>query len=588
MQAMATKEETVLGDLGFTPEESRIVLKIGKTRFFPEDAIVLENCYLSEYLYIILEGKVRFCAISSTGKPSLIGHYGRGEYFGGIKLGDVPHKTSIKTIEPSCFLMLRISDLKDLLPEANRFTKEIFENLLTDVEKKTHELSEIIQQKQAISAILSTISNSPTSLGSLLETVAENAARLCEASDASIMQVEGDELRLVAKYGKTQLWPLGKKRRMNRDWVTGRSVIDRRPIHVIDLQVEENEFPEGSAIAKRSGHRTVFVVPLMRNGLPIGTILIRRFIVDPVTEKQMELLKTFADQAAIAIENVNLFKEIKRKSSKLKEQSAELTQWNTMLESRVAEQVAQLEQFAKLEHELTLARDIQVSMLPRSIPQLKGYEFYAHMIPATSVGGDLYDFIPLGDDLIAIAIGDVSDKGVPAALFMAMVRSFLRAEIRPGVSPKKVLQRVNHHIMDMNDKGVFVTILLGILNGAKQQFTYTRAGHELPILVDGKGVVTQLSKGKGQALGVFETVALDVQTIDLPSGHMLLLYTDGITDAMNEQNRMFGVEGIFRTISSIRQPSASRLGKELIRAVTKYQYNVQQFDDQTVVALRAL
>ncbi|MFW2368308.1 MAG: SpoIIE family protein phosphatase, partial [Desulforhopalus sp.] len=500
---MSKKEEKILADLGFTAEESHTILKISKIRSFPKDSIVLENCYLSEYLYIILEGEVNVFSISLVGKTSLLAHYYRGDYFGGIKLGDVPHRTSIKTLVPSRFLMLRVSDLKALLPDVNKFTKQIFENLLIDVEKKTHELSEIIQQKRAISAILSSISNSPTNLSSLLQTVAENAARLCEANDASIMQVEGDVLRLVAKFGETQLWPVGVTRRMNRDWVTGRAVIDRTPIHVIDLQAEESEFPEGAEIAKKCGHRTVFVVPLMRNGQPIGTILIRRFIVNPVTEKQMELLKTFADQAAIAIDNVNLFTEIKRKSRKLKEQSKELTQWNAMLESRVADQVAQLEQFAKLEHELTLARDIQISMLPRLIPFFKGYEFYAHMIPATSVGGDLYDFIPLGDDSIAIAIGDVADKGVPAALFMAMVRSFLRAEIRPGISPKEVLQRVNLHIMDMNDKGVFVTVLLGILNNTSRQFTYTRAGHELPILVDDKGKVKRLSKGKGQALGVF-------------------------------------------------------------------------------------
>jgi serine phosphatase RsbU (regulator of sigma subunit)/CRP-like cAMP-binding protein len=585
---MVKKAETTLTDLGFTPEESHTIIKIGVIRTFPEDSIVVESCYLSEFLYIILEGRVDAYFINLQGKTTLLAHYDIGDYFGGIEFGDAPHSTSVKTVEASRFLRVRISDLKALLPETDKFTKQVFENLLNDVEKKAHELSEVIQQKRAISEILSTISNSPTNLHSLLETVAENAARLCEANDSAIMQVEDDKLRIVAKYGSTQLWPIGTTRNLSRDWVTGRAVLDLTPIHVLDLQAETSDFPEGSVIAKRCGHRTVFVVPLVREGSAIGAILIRRFEVNPVTEKQMELLKTFADQAAIAIENVRLFKEIKKKSRKLKEQSKELEHWNATLESRVADQVSQLEQFARLEHELIVASDIQKSMLPRSIPRFKGYEFYAHMIPAKSVGGDFYDFIPLGNDLIAIAIGDVADKGVPAALFMAMVRSFLRAEVRPGISPKKILERVNRHIVDLNDKDVFVTVLLGLLDGTKKQFSYTRAGHEMPVVINNKGSAKRLSRGKGQVLGVFDSVDLDIRTIDLPNEHMMLLYTDGITDAINQRNKMFGLEGILRTISRVRKPSASRLCKALIKDVTRHQRNILQFDDMTVVAVRAV
>jgi len=585
---MTTIVEKILVDLGFTTKESRTVTKISKIRTFPKNAIVLENYYPSEFLHIILKGQVHAYSIDSSGNSSLVAHYCRGDYFGGFELCDVPHATTIKTLELCSFLTIRISDLKALLPEGNKFTKRVFEDLLSDVEKKTHELSELIQQKRAINAILSAMSNSPTNLRSLLETVAENAARLCDGNDASILQVEGDELRLVAKYGPTQLWPIRGTRRINRNWATGRAIIDRTPIHILDLQAEESEFPEGSDLAKKCGHRTVFIVPMIRKGLPIGAILIRRFIVNPFTENQMELLKTFADQAVIAIENVRLFKEMKQKNRIINAQSKELIQWNEILESRVADQVAQLEQFAKLEHELTLARDIQMSMLPRSIPHFKGYEFYANMIPAKAVGGDLYDFIPLENDSIAIAIGDVADKGVPAALFMAMVRSFLRAETRVGVSPLRILQKVNRHIMDMNDKGVYVTVLLGILNSTNKQFTYVRAGHELPILIDDRGFAKQLSKGQGQALGVFDTVALEVQTLDFPNEHMMLFYTDGITDAVNRQNKMFGVGGVLRTIRNTTKRSASMVGNNLIKAVRKHQCSTEQFDDLTVVIVRAV
>jgi sigma-B regulation protein RsbU (phosphoserine phosphatase) len=320
----------------------------------------------------------------------------------------------------------------------------------------------------------------------------------------------------------------------------------------------------------------------------MGAILIRRGKVDPLTKQQRDLLRTFADQAAIAIENVRLFNEINEKSIQLKEQSEELAQWNEKLEFRVAEQVAQLEQFAKLEHELKVASDIQKSMLPRTIPEIEGYDIYADLIPAKTVGGDFYEFIPLTDDSLAIAIGDVADKGVPAALFMAMVRSFLRAEARDGVSPTKVLEAVNDHLLELNDKGIFVTILLGILNSRTHQFTYTRAGHELPVLIDNKGSVKHLSRGKGQALGIFDTLTLDEQHINFSDKSMMVLYTDGITDAISRDNQMFGLQGLIHTVSEMPEQSVEAVCEKLLRAVTKHQSPLPQFDDMTVIAIRAL
>ena len=585
---MAKDSETMLVDLGFTTEESHTIVQTGVIRSYPGDAIVLDNPHGCELLYLILKGRVEACAIDPEGREAILAKYELGDYFGGIEFGDVPYSIKFKTTEPSNMLELRMCELKEFLPQASDSTKRIFEHLLGDVEKQGQRLAEAIQQKRAITEILRAISDSPSDLESLLDTVAENAAQLCEAKDAAIFQVEGDDLKMVAKYGPTQLWPIGRKKRIKRDWVTGRAVKDCKIIRLLDLQALESEFPEGFAIAKKYGHRSVCVVPLIRESEAIGAILIRRFEVKPITDKQLELLMAFADQASIAIENIRLFNEINEKSRKLKEQSDELAQWNEKLEFRVAEQVAQLEQFAKLEHELKVASDIQKSMLPRSIPHLEGYEIYANLIPAKTVGGDFYEFIPLGDDSLAIAIGDVADKGIPAALFMAMVRSFLRAEVNPETSPKKVLELVNGHLLELNDKGIFVTILLGILNKKTHQFTYTRAGHELPILIDSKGSVKQLYKGEGQALGIFDTVILDEQIIDLSDNSIMVLYTDGITDAINRQNQMFSLQGMLRTICNMPDQSVSNICDGLFNAVMQHQKHLPQFDDMTVVAVRAL
>lgn len=585
---IAKKTELILAGLGFSAEESNKIVETGDLRFYPKNSIVLSPPFTSDSLFIIIEGGVQVLALNSEDKEVAIADYKKGEHFVGIDFGDVPHTTSVRSLEPSRLLELRISWLKTFITQISKPATQLVENMLSGVENLGEKLAESIQHKQAITEILGAICTSPSDLNPLLATVAENAAKLCDAIDASIMQVENDHLKLVAQYGTIENWSVGEKRRLSRDWVTGRAVVDCKPVHVLDLQTEESDFPIGVGYARKYGHRTTCAVPLIREGVAIGAILIRRGKVDPVTKQQRELLGAFADQAAIAIENVRLFNEINEKSNQLKEQSEELAQWNEKLEFRVAEQVAQLEQFARLEQELKVASDIQKSMLPRTIPELDGYDIYADLIPAKTVGGDFYEFIPLSEDSLAIAIGDVADKGVPAALFMAMVRSFLRAETRLGVSPKQVLEAVNDHLLQLNDKGIFVTILFGILNSVTQQFTYTRAGHELPVLIDNDGSLKQLSRGKGQALGIFDTLTLDEQDIFLTNKSTMVLYTDGITDAINRDNQMFGLQGLLHTVSDMPGQSVQAVCTELFRAVTKHQNPLPQFDDMTVVAIRAL
>jgi serine phosphatase RsbU (regulator of sigma subunit) len=477
---------------------------------------------------------------------------------------------------------------KAFLPKNPLFAARVFETLIREAEQNARELSEALQQKTAISEILRAISSSPTDAQSVLDTVAEAAARLCDVTNVEIFQVEGDEVRLVAKHGHYRIWPIGFSFRISRDLVVGRTIADAASVHVHDLQAEETEFPQGAAYAKQYGHRTVFATPLLREGAAIGAILIRRLEIQPLTDNQIALLKTFADQAAIAIENVRLFREIQEKSRKVEEQAKELSEWNAALETRVAEQVDKIERLSRLEHELALASEIQKSMLPRSIPHLEGYELSARMIPAKSVGGDFFDFIPLGENLMGIAVGDVADKGVPAALFMAMVRSLLRAEAHPGRTPEKVLRSVSRHLMDMNDKEMFVTILFGILNGAAHQLHYARAGHEAPIFFDRQGSVKRMPKTNGQALGIFAEITLDEQTVELPIGSMLLIYTDGVPDAANRQNVGFGLDGVVRTVGQLTGSSAQVVGDELIRAANEHQAGALQHDDMTVLVVRAV
>jgi GAF domain-containing protein len=198
-----------------------------------------------------------------------------------------------------------------------------------ELEKK---LAEALQQQAATAEVLGVISSSPANAEAALQAIAESAARLLDVTDAEIMRVEGDMLRCVAKHGSSTNWPVGTARPFNRDWVTGRAVIDRTTVHVPDLQAADREFPEGVAYARQYGHRTTLATPLLRGGSAIGAFLIRRMEVRPLTEQQIALLKMFADQAVIAIENVRLFEAEQQRTRELAEALEQQTATSQVLQ----------------------------------------------------------------------------------------------------------------------------------------------------------------------------------------------------------------------------------------------------------------
>ena len=185
------------------------------------------------------------------------------------------------------------------------------------------ELTEALEQQTATSEILGVIASSPTDIQPVLDVVAENAARLCDAFDALIYRVEDDAFQLVAVYGPMPVVPI--RRPITRGFPAARAIIDRQTIHVRDVAAElETEFPDARSIQQVTGTRTVLATPLLREGVPVGAIVIRRTEVRPFSDKQIALLKTFADQAVIAIENVRLFKELDERTNELTRSVGEL------------------------------------------------------------------------------------------------------------------------------------------------------------------------------------------------------------------------------------------------------------------------
>lgn len=253
-------------------------------------------------------------------------------------------------------------------------------------------------------------------------------------------------------------------------------------------------------------------------------------------------------------------------------------EWREALSSRDA--------LVALQNELDVARRTQQSILPRAFPQSLGYQVFANMEPARNVGGDFYDVIRLEGHRVGLAIADVSDKGVPAALFMMSGRTLLKGAAIGSSDPGHALREVNDLLCEENDETMmFVTVLYSIYDPTSGTLTYACGGHDAPLMVRSDGRSELLSLTGGIALGLAPGVEFSSNSVQLDPGDAVVFYTDGVTEAMNGDGEQFGVEGIRKLFAASPPENSEQATRSIFEAVRGFVGDTPQSDDITCLVL---
>lgn len=255
-----------------------------------------------------------------------------------------------------------------------------------------------------------------------------------------------------------------------------------------------------------------------------------------------------------------------------------LIEWREALESR--------DKLIALQNELDVASKMQQSILPTRFPENPSYQAYGSMEPARNVGGDFFDIIRLDGGRIGIAIADVSDKGVPAALFMMSSRTVLRGAAIGTTSPGEVLFEMNNALYENNEAAMFVTVFYGVFDPASRQFVYANGGHNTPLIVNADGKASALPLTGGVALAMLPDIEYGYNSVTLAPGDTVVLYTDGVTEAIDDVEEEFGMERLQNVFTDKPPQDARDANDAIFSAVRGFVGETPQFDDITCVTFR--
>ncbi len=336
----------------------------------------------------------------------------------------------------------------------------------------------------------------------------------------------------------------------------------------IDDATHDERFYHGADQRSGSTTHSLLAAPLRSERGVVGVLqVVNRVGGGAFNDDDLGFLEGIAGNVAVAVENARLLAETREQLAALQ---------------RATEEHAALE---ALRRELDIAREIQQSILPIQFPQQQTVDVFARMLPARDVGGDFYDFFAVDEHQLGIVIGDVSGKGIGAALFMAVSRTLVKATALNGLTPAACMDRVNRLLLAENTSDMFVTLFYAVVDKRGGHVRFANGGHNPPLLRRSDGSLESLPR-TGPLLGVLDGVEFEEGSLRMHPGDALVLYTDGVTEAADTQLCLYGEDRLLSLLASSQAASASQLVQEVVESVQAYSAGSAQTDDITLLALR--
>lgn len=412
------------------------------------------------------------------------------------------------------------------------------------LEQKVLRLSTLIEVNSLISSSLN--------LDQILENVMTISKQVMNADASSLMLIDEKTNELVYQVA---LGAVGEKLKQEFRLKMGQGIAgsvaqDGKPLLIEDVY-SHPKFFQGHDEATGYRTKSMIAVPLKVGQRITGTAqVINRLDGNVFDADDLELFIALCGMAAIAIENAKMHRSLMEKQ--------------------------------RLVKDMEFARTVQESFLPQQAPEIVNFKFSSHYTSALEVGGDFYDFIPLDKGRTGVAVGDVSGKGVPAALYMAKLGSDLKTLAHTEKDPAAALQRLNNLLVERSRRGMFATVLYLEIDPEKSSVTMSNAGHLPPVLKKADGTVTRLSGAGGSPLGILPGMQFDQVTFALMPGDTVILHTDGIIEAMNGADEQYGYER-FEKIIRKSSPAPDTLKSAIIADLNRFTGLSCQHDDMTLV-----
>lgn len=373
-----------------------------------------------------------------------------------------------------------------------------------------------------------------------------------KASSLRLLDEEHDELVIKAVFNLSAEYVEKGPLRLSRAMIDQVALGPEGFEYVRNMAADPRiQYPQESV---REGIVSMLSVGLRYKGKPIGVLRVYTEHEQAFSPLKIDLLKAVGAQAAAAIENARL-----------------------LTEAREAE---------ALEQQVRMAADVQQRMIPQKPPVIPGLDLASVYVPCFELGGDFYDFIPLPGDNVGLAMADVSGKGVPASLIMASVRAFLRAQVDNVYYLYEVIKRINLMLCRDTKVGEFVTLFYGVLDAKSRRLTYCNAGHP-PALLLREQQVTELSAGHNMVMGISASEDYQQSFVDLRPGDFLLLYTDGVTDAVSFNGERFGRERLVEAFAR-GGPTAEETAQHVLWELRKFVGLARRPDDITMMVVRVM